>query len=138
MYTVTYGVIAKYLLMLTELTQTAIAVLCDISAGSYPYRTAQLHIDPEYLIGILTKLETGGLVRHRDTSFAETLSSYELVRPYTSISLLDVLETLDEHLNCNYPTSEEMYQQYRAAANRLGIINHMTRIYLSEIKLNDL
>ncbi len=106
--------------MLTELTQTAIAVLCDISAGSHPYRTAQLHIDPEYLIGILTKLETGGLVRHRDTSFAETLSSYELVRPYTSISLLDVLETLDEHLNCNYPTSEEMYQQYRAAANRLG------------------
>ena len=99
--------------MLTELTQTAIAVLCDISAGSHPYRTAQLHIDPEYLIGILTKLETGGLVRHRDTSFAETLSSYELVRPYT-------------------------YQQYRAAANRLGIINHMTRIYLSEIKLNDL
>ena len=114
--------------MLTELTQTAIAVLCDISAGSHPYRTAQLHIDPEYLIGILTKLETGGLVRHRDTSFAETLS----------ISLLDILETLDEHLNCNYPTSEEMYQQYRAAANRLGIINHMTRIYLSEIKLNDL
>ena len=50
--------------MLTELTQTAIAVLCDISAGSHPYRTAQLHIDPEYLIGILTKLETGGLVRH--------------------------------------------------------------------------
>ena len=46
--------------MLTELTQTAIAVLCDISAGSHPYRTAQLHIDPEYLIGILTKLETGG------------------------------------------------------------------------------
>lgn len=73
--------------MLTELTQTAIAVLCDISAGSHPYRTAQLHIDPEYLIGILTKLETGGLVRHRDTSFADTLSSYELVRPYTSISL---------------------------------------------------
>ena len=102
--------------MLTELTQTAIAVLCDISAGSHPYRTAQLHIDPEYLIGILTKLETGGLVRHRDTSFADTLSSYELVRPYTSISLLDILETLDEHLNCNYPTSEEMYQQYRAAA----------------------
>ena len=52
---VTYGVIAKYLLMLTELTQTAIAVLCDICAGSHPYRTAQLHIDPEYLIGILTK-----------------------------------------------------------------------------------
>ena len=74
--------------MLTELTQTAIAVLCDISAGSHPYRTAQLHIDPEYLIGILTKLETGGLVRHRDTSFADTLSSYELVRPYTSISFL--------------------------------------------------
>ena len=70
--------------MLTELTQTAIAVLCDISAGSHPYRTAQLHIDPEYLIGILTKLETGGLVRHRDTSFADTLSSYELVliRPF--------------------------------------------------------
>ena len=77
-------------------------------------------------------------MRHRVSSFEVTIYSYELVRPYTSISLLDILETLEEHLNCNYPTSEEMYQQYRAAANRLGIINHMTRIYLSEIKLNDL
>lgn len=41
-------------------------------------------------------------------------------------------------LSRTHVTSEEMYQQYRAAANRLGIINHMTRIYLSEIKLNDL
>ena len=74
----------------------------------------------------------------KDASADNLLSSYELARPYSSISLLDVLEVLDEHLNCNHPTREEMYAQYRLAANRLGIINHMTRLYLSEIKLFDL
>lgn len=33
--------------MLTQLTQTAIAVLYDIYAGGIPYRTAQLTIAPQ-------------------------------------------------------------------------------------------
>lgn len=124
--------------MLTQLTQTAIAVLYDIYAGGKPYRTAQLIIAPQELIDILTKLELGGLIRRKELSTSELLSSYELTRSYMDISLLDILEALDEHLNCNHPTKEKMYQQYRAAAHRLGVINQMTRLYLSDIKLIEL
>ena len=129
--------------MLTPLTQTAIAVLYDIYTGGYPYRTTQYPVAPHCLTELLTRLETGGLIRRKNLPgtnlpAGDPLSSYELARPYSSISLLDVLEALDEHLNCNHPTREEMYAQYRLAANRLGIINHMTRLYLSEIKLFDL
>ena len=119
--------------MLTQLTQTAIAVLYDIYAGGIPYRTAQLTIAPQDLIDILTKFERAGLIHRKGL-----LSSYELTRDYKDISLLNILEALDEHLNCNQPTKEKMYLQYRAAAHRLGVINQMTRLYLSEIKLIDL
>lgn len=124
--------------MLTQLTQTAIAVLYDIHAGGKPYRTAQLTIAPQELIDLLTKLESGGLIRRKELPTSELLSSYELPRSYIDVSLLDILEALDEHLNCNFPTKEKMYHQYRAAAHRLGGINQMTRLYLSEIKLIDL
>ena len=124
--------------MLTQLTQTAIAVLYDIYAGGKPYRTAQLAIAPLELIDLLTKLESGGLIRRKELTASVLLSSYELTCPYIDISLLDILEALGEHLNCNSPTKENMYHQYRVAAHRLGVINQMTRIYLSEIKLIDL
>lgn len=124
--------------MLTQLTQTAIAVLYDIYAGGIPYRTAQLTIAPQDLIDILTKFERAGLIHRKGVSSSGLLSSYELTRDYKDISLLNILEALDEHLNCNQPTKEKMYLQYRAAAHRLGVINQMTRLYLSEIKLIDL
>nr|WP_320989740.1 hypothetical protein [Bacteroides sp.] len=73
----------------------------------------------------------------RDSSCKE-LSCYELTRPSYKISLLNILEAIGEHLNCNHPTYEEMYMHCRNAANKLGIINHMTRLYLSEIPLTDL
>ena len=129
--------------MLTPLTQTAIAVLYDIYTGDHPYRTTHSPVAPSCLIDLLAWLETGGLIRRKNLlgtnlPAGDPLSSYELARPYSSISLLDVLETLGEHLNCNYPTREEMYYRYRSAAHRLGVINQMTRLYLSEIKLPDL
>ena len=124
--------------MLTQLTQTAIAILYDIYAGGKPYRTAQLTIAPQEMIDILTKFESAGLIRRKDVPYSDLLSSYELTRSYMDISLLHILEALDEHLNCNYPTKEKIYHQYRAAANRLGVINQMIRLYLSEIKLIDL
>ena len=124
--------------MLTPLTQTAIAVLYDIYTDSHSFSTTHSPVAPSYLMDLLTRLETGGLIRHKESSAGTSLSSYELTRPYSSISLLDVLEVLDEHLDCNRPSREELYYQYRLAANRLGVINHMTRLYLSEIKLSDL
>ena len=62
---VTYGVTAKLLLMLTPLTQTAIAVLYDIYTGGYPYRPTQYPVAPHCLTELLTRLETGGLIRRK-------------------------------------------------------------------------
>ena len=75
--------------MLTQLTQTAIAVLYDIYTGGYPYRTTQYPVAPHCLTELLTRLETGGLIRRKDASADNLLSSYELARPYSGISLLD-------------------------------------------------
>ena len=55
-----------------------------------------------------------------------------------NISLLDILEATGEHLNCNHPATEDFYLRYGNTAKKLGVVNHMTRLYLEEIKLNDL
>ena len=124
--------------MLTPLTQTAISILHDIEHGEIVGNTPQYVFFQNTVSELLHTLEAGGLIRCKDTEHPEELTSYELFRSYYQISLLELLETLDEHLDCNHPTKEVMYQQYRSAAHRLGIINHMTRLYLSEIKLIDL
>ena len=49
-----------------------------------------------------------------------------------------VMEAVDQHLNCNQPDCEKMYARYHYAAHKLGIVNQMTRAYLSEIPLTDL
>lgn len=123
--------------MLTPLTQTAIALLGDISCGS-SNRLETCMCSPENLYLLLCKLVSGGLIRLKSPdSVSGVPSSYQLCRPYAAISLLDVLEATGEHLNCNQPTKEELYTRFRGAANRLGVINQMTRIYLSEIKMTD-
>jgi hypothetical protein len=48
------------------------------------------------------------------------------------------MEAVDQHLNCNQPDCEKMYARYHYAAHKLGIVNQMTRAYLSEIPLTDL
>lgn len=124
--------------MLTSLTQTAIAILGDIADGGTANRVGSHALSPSSLSSLLSKLEYGKLIRLKSPACdAGSLSSYELARAYAGISLLDVLEATGEHLNCNQPTKEELYLRFRGAANRLGVINQMTRIYLSEIKMTD-
>lgn len=124
--------------MLTPVTQTAIAMLGDIANGGTSHRMDAHTITPDGLLCLLSKLEAGGLIRLKSQeSTPGVLSSYVLSRPYSSITLLDVLEATGEHLNCNAPTKEELYTRFHGAANRLGVINQMTRIYLAEIKMTD-
>ena len=66
-----------------------------------------------------------------------TTCSYKLCRPLCEISLLEVLEAIDGHLNCNHPTTEAFYTRYGKVAQKLGVVNYITRLYLSEIKLID-
>ncbi len=124
--------------MLTPLTQTAISMLCDIEHGGTTDTQPHYALFMNTVSELLHKLETGGLIRCKDAEHKDKLSSYELTRPCHEISLLDLLEVTGEHLNCNHPTSEALYSRYQRAATKLGVINQMTRVYLSEIKLNNL
>ena len=132
--------------MLTPLTQTAIAVLDDIAERGLFNRLSGMDVASETLAKLLAKLENGGLIHLKQSSVTGSgltltgnpVTSYELSRPYTDITLLQILEAADEHLDCNHPTTEEFYGRYGRAAQRLGVINHMTRLYLAEIKLSEL
>ncbi len=124
--------------MLTPLTQTAISILYEIAYEGSRKPSSDYALFQNTVSELLAKLESGGLIRCLDTEQRNLPASYELARPCYRISLLDLLEATGEHLNCNHPTSETLYQRYRGAAAKLGVINHVTRVYLSEVKLNDL
>lgn len=124
--------------MLTLFTKTAIAVLYDISYGEISSEARSYTCMPDVLCYLLGKLESGGLIRLANGRDRSKTRSYKLTRPAASISLLDVLQATDEHLDCNEETCEELYLDYGSATRKLGIINQMTRTYLTEIKLTDL
>lgn len=124
--------------MITLLTQTAIAVINDIADSSFSNCPEQYSIDSEIFNRLLNRLEDGQII-YRETQECRPGDSaiYKLTRPKDCISLLDVLEATGEHLNCNQPVTEEMYLHFHKVAPRLGILNQITRTYLSQIKLTD-
>lgn len=124
--------------MLTLLTQTALAVLSDISCGIISARTKQYALYPHALLDVLVKLEAHNLIRLLPERSRDSILSYQLARPVYSITLLNVLEAMGENLNCNHELYEDFYDHYGTAARKLGVLNHVTRAYLSEIKLADL
>ena len=123
--------------MLTPLTLTAISVLRHISLQE-TVNFQELEGSCKPLDELLGQLESAGLIRVKaDHAGDVTPEIYELTRPLFQISLLHVMEATDQHLNCNQPDCEKMYARYHHAAHKLGIINQMTRVYLSEIPLTD-
>ena len=122
--------------MLTQQTQEAIAILHDI-AGHQALAVEKEHITPDELAVMLARLERHKIVNRIPGAPVDKETSYQLCRPLKDISLLDVLEATGEHLNCNHPTTEVFYSRYGRVASKLGVVNHMTRLYLSEIKLID-
>lgn len=124
--------------MLTLMTQTAIAILSDISEKGRSQHYKQYCLFPNVLSELLNKFEYAGLIRLIEGKERGQISSYELCKSINELSLLNILEATGEHLNCNHETTEELYSHCSRAAHRLGIINQITRLYLSEIKLADL
>lgn len=118
--------------MLSLLTHKTIAILSDISNGKIPLCTPKDDFSLEQFHELLNKLVSANLICP-----VAGRTGYELSRPANEITLLDILYATNEHLNCNHEIHEEMYLYYRSAANRLGVINSVTRSYLSEIKLTD-
>lgn len=124
--------------MITPITEAAIAVLNDIYAGGSTARTDACNLSEEERLPLLEKLTTAGLIRLADKENPRDVQSYKPARKSVDVSLLDILEATGEHLNCNHPTTEKFYVHYGKAAQKLGIVNQITRTYLYEIKLFDL
>lgn len=123
--------------MLTQATLTSIALLREIAVnrdGHFEDTPFEGHESAE----LMNKLVAGGLIRPLPGRDCNSIHSYELIRPLHNISLLNLLEATGEHLNCNHPTREEFYIRFGKAAQRLGIVNHMTRLYLNDISLIEL
>lgn len=101
--------------MLTPLTLTAISVLRHISSHETG-NLQDLECGCKPLDELLDQLESAGLIRVRtDQSGSGIPKTYELTRPLFRISLLDLMEAVDQHLNCNQPDCEKMYARYHYA-----------------------
>ena len=122
--------------MLSIRTQTAIAVLQDLSFDTV-LQTANFLLSEGEWKDLFDKLEAGRLIRRLPNKEPGILSSYELSRPLSDISLLDVLEATNEPIRCNMPTPEECYIYHRQIANKIGVFNQVARTFLADIKIAD-
>lgn len=122
--------------MLSICTQTAISVLHDIASGNDLQSGNFLLSEGEWK-GMFDKLEKGRLIRCLPDKELGKLSSYALWRPLPEISLLDVLQSLNEPIRCNMPTPEEFYIYHSQIANKIGIFNQVARTFLADIKIAD-
>lgn len=122
--------------MLSIRTQTAIAVLHDIALGNNLQSANFLHSAEEWK-ELFDKLEQGQIIRCLSDKESGKLSSYALRRPLPEVSLLEVLQALNEPIRCNMPTPEEFYIQHSQIANKIGIFNEVARTFLANIKIAD-
>ncbi len=125
--------------MITPKAQAAIALLHDIYyLSSLDAKMESTRLPENIREELLGKLCAAGLIALTDKEKPQEAPSYKPTKVPKNISLLDILEATGEHLNCNHPTTEEFYARYGKAAQKLGVVNHMTRIYMQDIKLFDL
>lgn len=124
--------------MLTPLTLAAISILRQISyKEEFDFQKVERSgVSPAKILNLL---ESAKLIRHKPGCVeSNTPKAYELLRPFPEITLLDLMVAVDEHLDCSRPNSEVTYACYQRSAQKLGIINQLTRNLLSEILLTDL
>ena len=122
--------------MLSICTQTAISVLHDIALGN-ALQSVNYLLSAEEWKDSFDKLEKGHLIRCLPDKEPGNLSSYALWHPLSEISLLDVLQALNEPIRCNMPTPEEFYIYHSQIANKIGIFNQVARTFLADIKIAD-
>ena len=120
--------------MLTLLTKAAIVILSNIYMGVKQNSHRSLMISSEDAQTLFYKLIAAGLIRPVDALKDE----YRLTRLPAEISLLDILEAIDEPLDCGKELAEDFYVNYGRAAQKLAVINQVARTYLKQIKLYDL
>ena len=95
-------------MVLTQLTQTAIAILNDITLQS-DTQSANISLSSEVW----------------------------KCRSIQKLSLLELLAIIDEPLHFERQVSETSYFHHGEGAKKLGILTEVGRIFLSEIKISD-
>ena len=123
-------------MMLTQLTQTAIAILHSIASGTN-YQSTKLSLSTDEWNDLLHKLEAGGIIQCLSDQNREFLSSYQILHPLHELTVLDLLTALGEPIYCDRPVSEISYFLHGPMAKKIGVLNQVTRTLLSEIKLSD-
>ena len=111
-------------------------MLHDISSGK-DLQSAKFLLSKGEWKNLFEELEKGQLLRLLPDKEAGMLFSYELHRPLSNISLLDVIQAADEPIRCTTPTPEEFYLCHCQIANKIGVLNQVARTFLSEIKIVD-
>lgn len=106
-------------MVLTQLTQTAIAILNDITLQS-DTQSANISLSSEVWKELFRKLESGGLVRRLPGKEEFVLSSYEICRSIQKLSLLELLAIIDEPLHFERQVSETSYFHHGEGAKKLA------------------
>lgn len=122
--------------MLTFKTKLTLALLHDI------YHSNHCHIDNsrysnQYTLPILMQLETAHLLQLIPGNPSGLPSSYILSKDYAEITLIEVLYAINEGICFNRENDPDFYSRYGCLARKLGVMNHMVRLYLSEIHIFD-
>ena len=120
--------------MLTLKTRYALALLHDIYQPALRH-SDKYHFPSTELIYTLEQLRSAGLVTCLPDALPGLLSAYSFTKPYQEITLLDVLSAIDEGICFNHKNDVYFYEYYGCLARKLGVVNHMVRLYLSEFHI---
>lgn len=118
--------------MLSIFTQTAIAVLHDVSSGT-ALQSANFLLSGEDWKDLFALLEKGQLIRLLPGREATAPSSYELCRLFTDISLLDVRSHGRTHPLQHAPP-EAFYLLHGQIAKKIGVFNQVACTFLATSK----
>lgn len=122
--------------MLTSKTKLTLALLHDIHQSNYCHIDS-FHYSAQSMILLLHQLETANLVQRIPDKPFGVPSSYKLNKNYTDITLLEVLYAIGEGINFNRENDPDFYEHYGCLARKLGVMNHVMRLYLSEMRIFD-
>ena len=121
--------------MFTSLTLSAVSVLRAINIAEKRTFNSLSLVET---CALLNRLTSGGFIRLMPGKPCDDLTSYCLVRPLEEISLLSLLDALDDNLKSVHYIDSSFYTHYGLTARKLGIINQVTRTYLSEIHVSEI
>nr|WP_320059305.1 hypothetical protein [uncultured Bacteroides sp.] len=124
--------------MLTSNTKKAIALLHDMYYRHGYMKDNLCDFSDSSTQEMLSHLESVGLICLRTDGIANALSSYELCKPLSEITLQDLLMALGEGVCPVFENKETIYEQYGMAASRLGVLNEVTCELLAKIRITDL